>query len=166
MKKVISMNHSSSTSKWKPQRWVRFDLMLMMKDIYIVINSNLSPLTKFTSSRSTEFKENGTSPMEHLSNDHLEHHNQHENSHNLCIEIGHPVLSLQEINGKSQNGTIRISQWRERHCRTNTSIRRNKSNRAGVLRVTVRDPSMKIKHLKSFVSSPEFTRSTSSTRIG
>ena len=28
----------------------------------------------------------------------------------------------------------------------------NKSKRAGMLRVTVRDPSMKIKHLKSFVS--------------
>ena len=74
--------------------------MLMMKDIYIVTNSNLNPLIKFTSSRSTEFKENGTSPMEHLSNDHLEHHNQHENSHNLCTEIGHPVLSLQESQWK------------------------------------------------------------------
>ena len=35
---------------------VRLDLILMMKDVYI--NSNLNPLTKFTStSRSTEFKD-------------------------------------------------------------------------------------------------------------
>ena len=32
-----------------------FDLTLMMNDIYI--NSNLNPLIKFTSSRSTEFKD-------------------------------------------------------------------------------------------------------------
>ena len=55
-KKVISMNYSSSTSSWKPWRWVRLDLILTMRDIYI--NSNLKPLTKFTSnSRSTEFKD-------------------------------------------------------------------------------------------------------------
>ena len=46
------------------------------------------------------------------------------------------------------------------------SEERKKSKRAGMLRVTVRDPSMKVNHLKSFVISPEFTRSTSSTRIG
>ena len=35
---------------------MKFDLILMMRDIYI--NSNLNPLTKFTSSsRSTEFKD-------------------------------------------------------------------------------------------------------------
>ena len=32
--------------------------------------------------------------MEHLSNDHEEHSNQHENSHKLCNEVGHPVFSL------------------------------------------------------------------------
>ena len=55
-KKSISMTYGSSTSSWKPWRWVRFDLILTMRDIYI--NSNLNPLTKFTSSnsRSTEFK--------------------------------------------------------------------------------------------------------------
>ena len=30
--------------------------------------------------------------MEHLSNDHKGHPNQHENSHKLCDEIGHPIL--------------------------------------------------------------------------
>ena len=54
-KKVISMNYGSSTSSWKPWRWVRLDLILSMRDIHI--NSNLNPLTKFTrSSRSNDFK--------------------------------------------------------------------------------------------------------------
>ena len=49
------MNYGSSTSCWKPWRWVMLDLILTMRDIYI--NSNVNPLTKFTrSSRSTEFK--------------------------------------------------------------------------------------------------------------
>ena len=34
--------------------------------------------------------------MEHLSNDHKNHPNQHENSHKLCNELGHPVLILLE----------------------------------------------------------------------
>ena len=54
-KKVISMNYGSSTSNCKPRRWVRFDLIFTMWDIYIYSNQN--PLTKFTSSsRNTEFK--------------------------------------------------------------------------------------------------------------
>ena len=52
-KKVISMNYGSSTSSWKPWRWVRLDLIFPMRDIYI--NSNLN--TEFTkNSRSTKFK--------------------------------------------------------------------------------------------------------------
>ena len=34
--------------------------------------------------------------MEHLSNDHEDRPNQHENSHKLCNETGHPFLSLLE----------------------------------------------------------------------
>ena len=32
--------------------------------------------------------------MENLSNDNEDHPNQHENSHKICDEMGHPVLSL------------------------------------------------------------------------
>ena len=54
--KVFSMNYGSCTSSWKPWRWVRLDMILTMRDIYI--NSNLNPLTKFTSrSRITESKD-------------------------------------------------------------------------------------------------------------
>ena len=54
--------------------------------------------------------------MKHLSNDHKDHPNQHENSHKLCDETGHPVVDLMgsqlklrrisvsdEINPKEQN---------------------------------------------------------------
>ena len=54
-KNVISMGYSSSTSSWKSWRWMRLDLIFSMRDIYI--NSNPNPLTKFTSSRSTKFKD-------------------------------------------------------------------------------------------------------------
>ena len=57
LKKVISMNYSSSTSSWKPWRWVRLDLIFTMKGAYIYI-SNLTSLTKFTSSsRSIKFRD-------------------------------------------------------------------------------------------------------------
>ena len=38
--------------------------------------------------------------MEHLSNDHEDHSNQHKNSHKLCNEMGHPILSLLESQWK------------------------------------------------------------------
>ena len=47
-KKVISMNYSRSSSSWKLWGWMRLDLLFSMRDIYV--NSNLNPLTKFTSS--------------------------------------------------------------------------------------------------------------------
>ena len=41
--KVISMNYGSITSRWKPFRWVRLDLIFTMKDLYI--NPSLNTLT-------------------------------------------------------------------------------------------------------------------------
>ena len=38
--------------------------------------------------------------MEHLSNDHKYHPNQHENSDKLCDETGNPVVNLMEIQWK------------------------------------------------------------------
>ena len=49
------MNYGSNRSSWKPWRWVRLDLILSIRDAHI--NSNLTPLKKFTSSRSPEFKD-------------------------------------------------------------------------------------------------------------
>ena len=61
--------------------------------------------------------------MEHLSNDPKECPNQYKNSHKLCNKMGHPIVNLMESQWK-----LRSSQWRESHCRTNTSIRRKKKN--------------------------------------
>ena len=69
-----------------------------MRDIYI--NSNLNPHTKFTSSsRSTEFRD-GRPPMVHLSNDHEDCPNQHENSHKLCNKTGHLTANLMKSQWK------------------------------------------------------------------
>ena len=38
--------------------------------------------------------------MDHLSNDHEDRLSQEEDSHKLCDETGHPVLSLMESQGK------------------------------------------------------------------
>ena len=39
--------------------------------------------------------------MEHLSNDHEDCPNQHENNHKLCDETGHPVVNLMESQKKA-----------------------------------------------------------------
>ena len=64
---------------------------------------------------------------------------------------------------------IRISQWREGHCRTNTSVRRKKEiQKSRTVRIIVWDPSRKVNHLSKVVSDrkiiTEITRSISSTR--
>ena len=38
--------------------------------------------------------------MEHLSNDHEDHSNQHRNSHKLCDEMGHLIVNLMESQWK------------------------------------------------------------------
>ena len=129
IKKVISMNYGRSTSSWKRWMWVRLDLIPSMRDIYI--NSNPTPLTKFTgSSRSTDFKDillwniskmiMKTVPL------------------TLRIVIsyamkrGIPFWIWWKVSGNWANNMIRISQGRESLCRTNSSVRRNKSKKAGL----------------------------------
>ena len=65
--------------------------------------------------------------MEHLSNGHKECSNQHKNSHKLCNKMGHRIVNLMENQWKLKHNMIRSSQWRESHCRTNTSIGRKKN---------------------------------------
>ena len=61
--------------------------------------------------------------MEHLSNDHKDRSNQHENSHKLCDETGHPVTSLTKSQWKLRQHDQNF-QRRESLCKTNTSVRR------------------------------------------
>ena len=44
--------------------------------------------------------------MEQLSNDHEDHPNQLERSHELYNEMGHLILSLMEFNGKWDNNSM------------------------------------------------------------
>ena len=43
-----------------------------------------------------------------------------------AMKRGIPLTIWWKVNGNSDNNMIRISQWRESHCRTNTSIRSKK----------------------------------------
>ena len=69
-----------------------------MRDKYI--NSNLNHSQNSLAVAET-LSLNITSPsMEYPSNDQEDHPNQHENSHKLCDETGHPFLSLLESKWK------------------------------------------------------------------
>ena len=130
MKKVISMNYGSRTSSWKLWRWVRLDLKFSVRDIYI--NSNLNPLTKYTSSRrSTKLKDilqwnisqmiTKTIPM----------------STRIVISYGVkrciPLWIWWKVNGNCESNMIRISQWREAIVeQTLASEERSKSKKAGL----------------------------------
>ena len=54
MKKVISMNYGSCASSWKPWRWVRLDLIPLMR--YIDINSNATSLIKSAAAETLSLK--------------------------------------------------------------------------------------------------------------
>ena len=100
----------------KTWRWVRFDLILAMRDIYII--SNLNPLTwKFTSSsRSIDFKDillwNISISMRIVIS--------------YAMKWGILFLVYWKVSGNWDYDMIRISQWRESQCRTNTCARRKK----------------------------------------
>ena len=121
-KKVISMNYgSSSRSSWKSRRWMRHDLILLIKNIFII--PNLNSLTKcLSSSRSTEFED--IIPW-NISKIIL---NTAAISTRIVIsnvkKWGILLRIWWKVNENWDNNMIRISQWRESDCRTNNSIRR------------------------------------------
>ena len=87
-----------------------------------------------------------------------------------AMKRGIPLWIWWKVNGNWDNNMIRISQWRESHCRTNTSVRRKKEiQNCRTVRVTGRDPTRKVNYLSKVVRDrkiiTEFTRSISSTRI-
>ena len=109
--------------------------------------------------------------MKHLSNGHEDHPNQHKNSHKLCDKMGHFVVNLMKVSRNWDSNMIRISQWRWSHCRTNTSVRRNKSiQQSKTMRIRVWYSSRKVNQLSKVIWGrkiiAQFTRSISSTRIG
>ena len=163
---MISTNYGSFTHCWKLWIWVRFDVILRMIDIYI--NSNLNPLTKFTSSsRSTEFKYilpwnipqmfTRTIPI----------------SLRISYTMKWGILFwvYWKVNGNWYNNMIWISQYRGSNYITNTCVRRNnKIQKSRTKRVIVRDLSRKVNHLSKIILDrkiiAKFSRSIRSTRIG
>ena len=147
--KVISMNYGSSTSSRKPWRSVRLELIFSMRDIYI--NSNLNPLTNFTSSsRSTKFKDIFPCNISQLITKTVPISTRIVISYAMKRSI--LLLIGWKVNGNWHNNTIRISQWRESHCRTNTSIRRKKQiQKSRTMRIAAWDPSRKFNHLSKVI---------------
>ena len=63
-----------------------------------------------------------------------------------------PLRVWRNVNGNRDNNIIRISQWRESHCWTNTSIRINKLiKKSRIVRVTVKDSSRTVNHLSKVI---------------
>ena len=159
------MNYRSGNSSRKPWRWVRLDLELMMRDIYI--NSNLNPLTKFTSSRRrTEFKDILPWNISQMITETFPVSTRIVISY--AMKWGVPLWIWWKFNGNWGKNMIRISQWRENHCRTNTSVKeRNKFKRAGLWQWQCEMWVGKLTiWVRSFEIITKFTRSISSTRIG
>ena len=111
--------------KWKsdfyePWRWVRLDLILRMRDIYI--NSNLNPLTNVTStSRNTQFKDILSWNISQMIMKTIPISTRTVASY--AMKWGILLWIWWKVNGNWDNNMIRISQWRESHYGTNTSVR-------------------------------------------
>ena len=108
-KKVVSINYGSSKNSWKPWKWVRVDLILSMRDIYI--NYNLKQVTKPAgSSRSTESKDVLPWNISQMIP-------QHVKSHKLSDEMMHPVVCLTESQWKLRRQHKQNFQKEESHSR-------------------------------------------------
>ena len=100
-----------------------FDLIFIMRDVYI--NSNLNPPTKFTSSsRSTKFKDILPQNISQMIRKTIPISTRIVISY--ATKQGVLFCVWWKVDGKWDHHMITICQWRESHCRTNTSIRRNK----------------------------------------
>ena len=131
-KRVISINYGRNTSSWKPWRWVRLHLIFTMR--YIFINSNLHPLTNFTSSsRSTEFKDILPWYISQIITKIMPISTRVVIRYAMKQSI--PFWVSQKVNGNWDNNLIRISNWEKAIVeQILASEEINKSKRAGHLR--------------------------------
>ena len=119
-KKVVSMNYGSSTSSWKPWRRKSLDLIFSVRDMYII--SNLKVLTKFViCSRSSEFKDIITRNISHMITKTVTITKRIVISYTM--KQGIPFGVCRKLKGNWDNNMIRISRWRQSHCRTDTNIK-------------------------------------------
>ena len=144
MRKVISMNYGSSTSSWKPWRQVRLGGIYTSVPTWTHLQNSLAApevlSLKISFPRNISQMITKTIPI----------------STRIVISYamkwGIPLWIWWKVNGNWDNKMIRISQWKESHCRTNTSIRREKKiQKSRTVRVTVWDPSRKVNHLSKVV---------------
>ena len=160
------MNYGSRTSSWKPWRWMRLDLIFSMRDIYI--NSNLNPLTKFTSSsRSTEFKDILPWNISQMITKTIPVRTRIVKTY--AMKQGITFWVWQKVNGNWDNNMIRISKGGKTIIKQLT-VSKEKIQKSRTVRVTVRDPSRKDNCLCKVIwvrkIKTEFARSIHSRRIG
>ena len=145
-KKVISMNYSSSASSWKPLEWVRLDLIFCMRDIYII--SNLKPLIKLTgSSRRSKLKDILSWSISQIITKIITISTKIFISY--VMKRGILFWISWKVNGN--NNMISISQWRESHCRSNASIKKERNPKEQSMRMTVWDLSRKGNQLSKVI---------------
>ena len=110
----------------------------------IYINYKLNPLTKFTSSnRSTEFKDILPWNISQMITKTVPISTRVVISNAMKRSI--QLWIWWKVNGNWDNNMIRISLWRESHCKTNTSVRRKKwIQKSRTMRIQVWDPSRKV----------------------
>ena len=123
---MISMNYGCSTSSWKPWRWVRLDLILKMRDIYINSNFNHSQNSLAAAIEAPEFKNILPWIISQMIITIIPISTRTVISY--AMKLGIPFWVWQKVNGNWDNNMIRISQFRESHCRTHTGVKRYKKN--------------------------------------
>ena len=132
---MISMSYDCKKSSWKTCRWKRVTWYFHW-EIYTSVPAWTHRLQSLGAEEAPSLKRSlKNSLIEHLSNDHKDHPNQHNKSQKLHNETRDPFFSGTEsqMDGNWYNHMIRISQWRESHCITNTCVtRKNKSKREGL----------------------------------
>ena len=145
---MVSVNCGNSTGSWKHWRWVRLDLIFTKRDKYI--NSNLNLLTKFTSnSRITELEYIFPWNISQMITTTIPTSKRIVMSYTM--KWGIPFWLLRKVKRNWDNNMIRISQSREIDCTTNISVWRKKEIQKRTVRVTVRDPRRKVKHLSKVI---------------
>ena len=165
MKKVISINYGSSTSSWKPWRWVRLDLIFSMRGIYI--NSNLNPLAAFaSSSRSTKAKDILPWNISQMIRKTVQIRTR------IVLSYAMKRASRCEFDGKSKT----TATWSEfpnvgkAIVEQMLASRKKEIQKIRTVTITVRDLSRKVNHLSNGIWDgkilSEFTRSIISTKIG
>ena len=121
-KKVIFKSYGRSTSSWKPRRWVSICLMFTMRDIYT--NSDPNSFPKFTSTRSTEFKDIFPWNISQITMKTIPVSTRIVISYTM--KRGTTFWLWRKVNENWDNNMIRISQWIQSQSRANTSASKNK----------------------------------------